>query len=74
MLCEILSSITEAADRNFYDACSMLEACVDSDKGFIDTLRHIEIIPEAIVHDSTQEKLFSKASDMCSPVHLEKWD
>ena len=30
---------------------------------FIHTLRQIGIIPECIAHDSTEEKLFSKASD-----------
>ena len=37
---------------------------MNSDTDFLNTLRQIGIIPEFIAHDSTGEKLFSKASDM----------
>ncbi|MBQ7168852.1 MAG: HindIII family type II restriction endonuclease [Synergistaceae bacterium] len=64
MFSDILGVIRDSEDRNFDETCGMLEACVNSDKAFIDTLRQIGIIPESIAHDSTGEKLFSKASDI----------
>lgn len=60
---DILSAIKIAADMNFEDASIMLENCVNRDTSFIDTIKQIGTIPESIAHDSTEEKLFSKASD-----------
>lgn len=63
MYTDILSAISAAATMNFEDASIMLEDCINEDTSFIDTLRQIGTIPEFLVHDSTEEKLFSKASD-----------
>lgn len=64
MFNDILGIIRDSEDRNFYETCGILESRINSDGDFIDTLRQIGIIPEFIAHDSTGEKLFSKASDM----------
>ena len=42
----------------------MLDDCVNSDNDFAGILSQIGTIPESIPHDSTEEKLFSKASDI----------
>lgn len=59
----VLEAIKLAATMDFEKASEYLEEVVNSDKEFVDTLRQIGTIPEAIAHDSTEEKLFSKASD-----------
>lgn len=64
MFSEILSIIYNAGGTDFEKSCNLLENCINSDSDFTGTLRQIGIIPENIAHDSTQEKLFSKASDM----------
>ncbi len=48
---------------NFEDASIMLENCINADTTFVETLKQIGTIPEFLAHDSTEEKLFSKASD-----------
>ena len=63
MYTDILKAIYTAADMNFEEASIMLESCVNADDSFIDTIRQIGTIPESFAHDSTEEKLFSKASD-----------
>ena len=63
MFREILSIIRKSSSHNFDDACAMLEECINSASDFVGTLRQIGIIPESLTHDSTEEKLFSKASD-----------
>ncbi len=60
---DILEVINAAEGMNFEDASIMLENCIDRDRSFIETLRQIGTIPEFLAHDSTAEKLFSKASD-----------
>ncbi|MBQ7154105.1 MAG: HindIII family type II restriction endonuclease [Synergistaceae bacterium] len=64
MFHEILSIIGDCAGKNFDEVCRELEACVNSGYDFAATLRQTSIIPEYLPHDSTEEKLFSKASDM----------
>lgn len=64
MFNDILGIIRDSEGRNFYETCGILESRINSDGDFIGTLRQIGIIPEFIAHDSTGEKLFSKASDM----------
>lgn len=64
MFNDILEIIRHSESRNFYESCEILEACINSDRNFADILRQIGIIPEFIAHDSTEEKLFSKASDI----------
>ncbi len=60
---DILNIVKIANSMNFEDACVLIENCVNSDTEFIETLKQIGTIPEFIAHDSTEEKLFSKASD-----------
>lgn len=48
---------------SFGEAAREIVSCVDRDDDFINTLIQIGTIPESIEHDSTEEKLFSKASD-----------
>lgn len=63
MYTDILNIINAAADMSFEDATAMLEDCINADTSFIETLKQIGTIPESLAHDSTEEKLFSKASD-----------
>ena len=59
----ILEEIDAVAGMDFEDAAKRLEGWVNADSGFLETLKQIGTIPESIAHDSTKEKLFSKASD-----------
>lgn len=63
MFQNILDAIGEVSHMDFETASKKLENVVDSEKDFIDLLQQIGTIPEAIEHDSTEEKLFSKVSD-----------
>ena len=55
--------IFECANDGFFNAAEKLERFISSSDNFIDILSQIGTIPESIAHDSTEEKLFSKASD-----------
>ncbi|MGF6148864.1 Type-2 restriction enzyme HindIII [Kingella potus] len=65
MLDKLLNLIYSAAKLPFAQASMQLDKEISSlsKKDFIALLNHIGIIPESIEHDSTEEKLFSKASD-----------
>lgn len=63
MYTNILNVINDASNMNFEDASLMLENCINKDTTFVETLKQIGTIPESLAHDSTEEKLFSKASD-----------
>ena len=63
MYADILYTIHAAANKSFDVACVMLGNCVAADNSFLETLKQIGTIPESIAHDSTEEKLISKASD-----------
>lgn len=63
MYADILRAIGVAASMSFEDASVMLENCINADTSFVETLKQIGTIPEFLAHDSTEEKLFSKASD-----------
>ena len=63
MFNEILAIINNSTEKNFEETCRSLYDCINSNKNFMNILRQIETIPECISHDSTEEKLFSKASD-----------
>lgn len=63
MFHDLLNKIWEVSHKDFEIASAELEDFINSDADFIDILRQIGTIPEAISHDSTEEKLFSKASD-----------
>ena len=60
---DILEMIQSASDKEFETASKLLEEYIVDDTDFIGTLKQIGTIPETIIHDSTAEKLFSKASD-----------
>ena len=60
---DILEMIQSASDKDFETASKLLEEYIVDDTDFIGTLKQIGTIPETIIHDSTAEKLFSKASD-----------
>ena len=60
---DILEMIQSASDKDFETASKLLEEYIVDDTNFIGTLKQIGTIPETIIHDSTAEKLFSKASD-----------
>lgn len=63
MFNDIIEIITNSSGKNFYEVCAILEECINFDSNFLGTLEQTGIIPESIQHDSTEEKLFSKASD-----------
>ncbi|MBQ7577022.1 MAG: HindIII family type II restriction endonuclease [Synergistaceae bacterium] len=64
MFNDIIAIINNSGAKTFDELSNELEICINSDKDFIDILRQIGIIPESIAHDSTEEKLFAKASDI----------
>lgn len=63
MYSDIIQTVMNTRTLNFDEASEKIIKCVDADKDFLNTLRQIGTIPECIYHDSTEEKLFSKASD-----------
>ena len=63
MFAELLEKITSTASMGFGASTDLLIEYVNSTEGFMDILEQIGTIPESITHDSTEEKLFSKASD-----------
>lgn len=60
---DILNIIGTSANQEFDTVSARLQNCVNTDTDFLATLQEIGTIPEFIAHDSTAEKLFSKASD-----------
>jgi type II restriction enzyme len=59
----LLTRIDEYAHDGFTNAAEKLNAFISTTDGFGDILEQIGTIPEAIAHDSTEEKLFAKVSD-----------
>lgn len=60
---DILHLVYSSDEVGFDEMSARLQQCVDTDTDFLATLAQIGTIPEAIPHDSTEEKIFSKASD-----------
>ena len=62
---DVITLIRNADGYSFEDMSAKLEEHIrsGSKEDFLDILREIGTIPECIGHDSTEEKLFSKASD-----------
>ena len=62
----LLKLISDCANDSFLDATEKLNNHVvkTSSIEFIDIITQIGAIPEAIIHDSSEEKIFSKVSDM----------
>ena len=63
MFNRFVSMISEYASDGFFNATEKLGNYISSTNDFIDILAQIGTIPESIAHDSTEEKLFAKASD-----------
>ena len=62
---EVIALIQASGTLSFEDVSKELERQINSENrdAFLELLREIGTIPECIAHDSTEEKLFSKASD-----------
>ena len=60
----LLNLINECALGNFFDATEKLKHFIYSTEQFEGILAQIGTIPESIEHDSTEEKLFAKVSDI----------
>jgi HindIII restriction endonuclease. len=63
MFLKLIEKIQDFARYDFEYASSAIIDYVNNDNDFIESLKQIAMIPESIDHDSTEEKLFSKASD-----------
>ena len=63
MFSKLLALINKVANDGFFDATEKLNNFIYSTDSFSDILTQIGTIPKAIAHDSTEEKLFAKASD-----------
>jgi len=64
MFLNVLSRIFEVSKKDFGSAVAELTEDISSVDCFDDVLGQIGTIPESIIHDSTEEKLFSKVSDL----------
>lgn len=63
MFKDLVNEINRVSNIDFIEASNILNQFIDEDNNFLDILKQIGTIPESIDHDSTEEKLFSKASD-----------
>ncbi|MBQ8401470.1 MAG: HindIII family type II restriction endonuclease [Clostridia bacterium] len=63
MFSELLNKINELVSCDFGQASEIITDFIYTSDDFIGILKQIGTIPECIDHDSTQEKLFAKASD-----------
>jgi type II restriction enzyme len=59
----LLHNIFELSKLDFLSASYKITLLIDKMPNFIDILEQIGTMPELIAHDSTEEKLFAKASD-----------
>jgi len=60
---ELLNLIFKTAPLGFIPATKQLVEYINSTDTLLDIIQQIGTIPESIEHDSSEEKLFSKASD-----------
>ncbi|MCL1845716.1 MAG: HindIII family type II restriction endonuclease [Defluviitaleaceae bacterium] len=63
MFNKLIALINKYSNDGFTDASEKLNKFISTTGDFIEILLQIGTIPESISHDSTEEKLFSKASD-----------
>ncbi|MDR0905019.1 MAG: HindIII family type II restriction endonuclease [Oscillospiraceae bacterium] len=63
MYIELINEIFESAPLGFVSATNRLVDYIDSIDNLLELIQQIGTIPESIDHDSTEEKLFAKASD-----------
>lgn len=63
---KLIKKIKELSTKNFKEATEEIRKYIDriSEKDFKEIVKQIGTIPENIEHDSTEEKLYSKASDI----------
>lgn len=64
MFDRLLKKIDEVKSLKFEKATDELENFIYNYSNFLNILEEIGTIPESIEHDSTEEKLFAKASDI----------
>ena len=64
MYSRLIELIAEAAPLGFIPATEMLTEYINSTDNITDIIQQIGTIPESLDHDSSEEKLFSKASDV----------
>lgn len=60
---KLITLISEYSHDGFFNATEKLNEFISTTDNFLDLILQIGIIPESIAHDSTEEKLFSKASE-----------
>jgi len=63
MFDKFINLISKCADDSFFIATEKLDEFISTTDNFLDLISQIGTIPECLAHDSTEEKLFSKASD-----------
>lgn len=63
MFTDLIEELQRVSCMNYDKASAELIAFIEQAPDFLDILTQIGTIPEAIEHDSTAEKLFSKVSD-----------
>ncbi|MDR1616821.1 MAG: HindIII family type II restriction endonuclease [Syntrophomonadaceae bacterium] len=63
MFNKLIALIAEYAHDGFFDATKKLNEFISTTDAFLELVSQIGIIPESIAYDSTEEKLFAKASD-----------
>ncbi len=63
---KLIEKIKELSAKDFKESTEKIRKYIDniSDKDFKEIVKQIGTIPENIEHDSTEEKLYSKASDI----------
>ena len=64
MFVELLGEVSSIAKLGFKPATAHLTEFVNNISGFIDVLEQIGTIPESLAQNSTEEKLFAKASEI----------
>ena len=64
MFNKLLEKLKEVSKLDFQTACLELEKYINNISNFTEILAQIGTIPEKIEYDSSEEKLFSKISDM----------
>ena len=60
---KLIALITECSKYDFFAATNKLNDFISRSEHFFKLISQIGTIPESIAHDSTEEKLFAKASD-----------
>lgn len=64
MFNELIEEIDKSKELNFDEISKKFEKIIFNTNNFLDVIYNIGIIPESIGHDTTEEKAFSKLSDI----------